>query len=58
MKLINKDVCNIGKIKKDIQYIIHGASIASPTFYRKFPIETLDANIIGTRKVLESIKKR
>ena len=33
--------------------IIHMASIASPTFYRKFPIETLDANIWGLRKLLD-----
>ena len=30
-------------------YILHMASIASPSFYRKFPIETLDANIWGLR---------
>ena len=34
-------------------YIIHGASVASPTFYRKYPLETLDANIIGLRNMLD-----
>jgi nucleoside-diphosphate-sugar epimerase len=34
-------------------YIIHAASIASPIFYRKFPIETMDANVEGLRRVLE-----
>lgn len=34
-------------------YIIHAASIASPTFYRKYPIETMDANVTGIRNVLE-----
>lgn len=34
-------------------YIIHAASIASPMFYRKFPIETMDANVDGLRRVLE-----
>lgn len=33
-------------------YIIHAASIASPTYYRKFPIETMDANVDGLRRVL------
>lgn len=33
--------------------IIHMASIASPTFYRQYPIETLDANIWGLRKLLD-----
>jgi len=34
-------------------YIIHAASIASPTYYRQFPIETMDANVEGIRHVLE-----
>lgn len=33
--------------------IIHMASIASPTFYRQYPIETLDANIWGLRSLLD-----
>jgi nucleoside-diphosphate-sugar epimerase len=37
----------------DFQYIIHAASIASPTFYRKYPIETMDANVNGLRLLLE-----
>ena len=34
------------------------ASIASPTFYRKHPIETLDANIWGLRKILDFYKNK
>lgn len=34
-------------------WIIHAASIASPTFYRKFPLETMDANVKGLRLLLE-----
>lgn len=34
-------------------YIIHGASIASPTFYRQYPLETLDANVTGLRNMLD-----
>jgi nucleoside-diphosphate-sugar epimerase len=37
----------------DLQYIIHGASIASPIYYRKYPIETMDANVNGLRFLLE-----
>jgi UDP-glucuronate decarboxylase len=37
----------------DFEYIIHAASIASPTFYRKYPIETMDANVNGLRTLLE-----
>ena len=39
-------------------YIIHMASIASPTFYRKYPIETLDANIWGLRRLLDFYRER
>ncbi len=37
----------------DFDYIIHGGSIASPVFYRKYPIETMDANVNGLRNLLE-----
>jgi dTDP-glucose 4,6-dehydratase len=35
------------------QFIIHAASIASPAWYRTFPLETIDINVIGTRRLLE-----
>lgn len=38
---------------EDFQYIIHAASIASPIYYRKYPIETMDANVNGLRFLLE-----
>jgi UDP-glucuronate decarboxylase len=34
-------------------YVIHAASIASPTFYRQFPLETIDANVGGLRRLLD-----
>jgi nucleoside-diphosphate-sugar epimerase len=37
----------------DFQYIIHAASIASPTYYRRCPVETMDANVNGLRSLLE-----
>jgi nucleoside-diphosphate-sugar epimerase len=39
-------------------YIIHAASIASPTFYRQHPIETMDANVDGLRHLLEYARRR
>ncbi len=38
---------------EDFQYIVHAASIASPTYYRKYPIETMDANVNGLRILLD-----
>lgn len=42
----------IGRLK-EADFIIHMASIASPVFYRKHPLETIDANVWGLRKVLD-----
>jgi dTDP-glucose 4,6-dehydratase/UDP-glucuronate decarboxylase len=36
-----------------VDYIVHGASIASPTWYRRYPLETIDVNVGGTRRLLE-----
>ncbi len=37
----------------EADYLLHFASIASPMFYRKYPIETIDSNVAGTRNLLE-----
>jgi UDP-glucuronate decarboxylase len=34
-------------------FVVHAASIASPIYYRKFPIQTMDANVIGLRNLLD-----
>jgi UDP-glucuronate decarboxylase len=38
-------------------FIIHAATIASPTYYRLHPIETMDANVIGLRNLLDFAKE-
>ena len=35
------------------EYLIHAASIASPIIYRQYPIETMDANVNGLRRLLD-----
>jgi UDP-glucuronate decarboxylase len=42
----------------DYDYIVHAASIASPTYYRQRPIETMDANVNGLRNLLEYARER
>lgn len=51
--LLDTDIAEPLVINHDIDYIIHGASIASPTFYRKHPIKTLETNILGLKNLLE-----
>ena len=54
IKLIKHDIIKpLPENIEDFQYIIHAASIASPTYYRKYPIATMDANVNGLRILLE-----
>jgi UDP-glucuronate decarboxylase len=54
LTLVRHDITNpLPENIDGFQYIIHAASIASPTYYRKFPIETMDANVNGLRFLLE-----
>lgn len=38
---------------EEADLIIHAASVASPVFYRQYPLETLDANVWGLRNLLD-----
>lgn len=51
-RFINEDVTKFSTDEK-LDYIAHMASIASPLSYLAKPIETLDANVVGTRRMLE-----
>jgi len=54
LTLVRHDVLNpLPADMGDFQYIIHAACIASPTYYRKVPIETMDANVNGLRYLLD-----
>lgn len=53
MRVVNHDVSTAYVPECAVDWIIHGASIASPSFYRRYPLETIDANVSGTRHMLE-----
>lgn len=54
LTLVRHDITNpLPRDIDDFQYIIHAASIATPIFYRKYPIETMNANVNGLRSLLE-----
>ncbi len=42
----------------EFDFIIHAAGIASPTFYRRYPLETMDANISGLRHLLDAARRQ
>ncbi len=46
--LADREVCVDG----EIDFVIHGASIANPALYARNPVETLLANVFGTRSML------
>lgn len=46
------------KYEGKLDYIIHAAGIASPFYYRAFPIETMDVGVSGTRNMLELAKEK
>jgi UDP-glucuronate decarboxylase len=59
LRLIRHDVTNpLPAELGDIDYLIHGASIASPIYYRQYPIETMDANVNGLRYFLDYAMKQ
>tara|TARA_B100000989_G_scaffold246712_1_gene193910 strand:+ start:4461 stop:5522 length:1062 start_codon:yes stop_codon:yes gene_type:complete len=52
----NHNVIEPYDINHPIDYIIHAAGIASPHYYRAYPLETLDVSIAGTKNFLELAK--
>jgi UDP-glucuronate decarboxylase len=44
--------------EEPVHYVIHAAGIASPFYYRAFPLETLEVAITGTRHMLELAKRQ
>lgn len=50
---IEKKDLTIDSDYPNINFIIHAASIASPIFYRKYPIETIFSNITGLKNLLD-----
>jgi UDP-glucuronate decarboxylase len=53
--LITGNIADVSGVS-EANFVLHMASIASPTFYRRYPIKTLDANVWGLRKLLEYYK--
>lgn len=56
-RFVNHDVSQAFQLGEPVDYIVHGAGIASPTFYRRFPLETIDVNVSGTRHMLNLAKE-
>ena len=44
-------------VREDIDYIIHAAGLASPVFYMKYPLETIESAVTGAKNLLELARK-
>ncbi len=53
IKFIQHNVIQPLTIDQDVHFIIHAAGIASPQYYQKYPLETLEVAITGTKNMLE-----
>ena len=53
IEFINHNVIEKFSTDEKIDFIIHAAGIASPYYYRAYPLETLEVAINGTKNMLE-----
>ena len=51
--LFRQDDISTIKIEGSVDYIIHAAGIASPIFYKKYPIETIDGMVLGLSNLMK-----
>ncbi|WP_113672569.1 NAD-dependent epimerase/dehydratase family protein [Vallitalea guaymasensis] len=49
-------ICDL-EFAKDANFIFHMASLASPVYYRLYPIETIDADVLGLRRLMDFYRK-
>lgn len=45
-------------IDEGINYIIHAAGLASPFYYKKYPLETIESAVLGAKNLLELARTR
>src|SRR6516165_6645945 len=40
-------------IREDLHFILHAAGVASPVYYMRYPLETIEGAVQGTKNLLE-----
>ena len=55
--IVRPDIESIQSLE-DTPHVLHMASVASPVFYRQFPLQTIDGNVTGLRNLLDYFKDR
>ena len=51
------DVSQPLPVREDIHFIIHAAGLASPVYYKKYPLETIESAVSGVKNLLELARK-
>ncbi len=51
------DVVHPLPVREDIHFIIHAAGIASPVYYMKYPLETIESAVSGVKNLLELARR-
>src|SRR5438045_2055380 len=44
-------------VREDLHFIIHAAGVASPVYYMKYPLQTIESAVHGTKNLLELARK-
>jgi len=44
-------------VREDLHFIIHAAGVASPVYYMKYPLETIESAVQGTKNLLELARR-
>lgn len=57
IRFTRHDVIEPFPIEDKVDFILHAAGIASPFYYRAYPLETLEVAITGTRHLLELARR-
>lgn len=57
IQFIAHDIVKPLRLRRKIDYIVHAAGIASPMYYQKLPLETIEVGTIGTKNMLEIARK-
>lgn len=58
LKMVYQDIVDPLLIEESIDYIIHGASITSSGSFVKYPVETINTTLEGTKNILELAKAK
>ena len=51
------DVSHPLPVREDLHFIVHAAGVASPVYYMKYPLETIESAVQGTKNLLELARK-